>query len=362
MEEVILFKLPKQRKQTTSAFQTLIFLLLLTLSLSLPVISSAKASPADELGANSQQVGDLQAQAGQLDANYRQALSDLVAVDSEVGRYNSEIQSATARRDELKSEIAAAQKSLTQEQADLADKQTALEKRLRVSYKSDDTGYLEVMLGAGDFSEFLNRVDMINMIAEDDRRLIASINEAKQSQEQKLAALNQSQADLAGLLDQLDAAQSNLISAREEQKGVVASLQSRLQSNQNQISQLRAEAADIEARMAQMQNAASSTPAAAAEPGPQSPPPPAARGASFTMTATAYCLGGTTATGMPVGRGIIAVDPEVIPLGSRVNVSGYGDAIAADTGGAIVGNRIDVWLPCDEAYSWGVRDVTLTVY
>ena len=65
---------------------------------------------------------------------------------------------------------------------------------------------------------------------------------------------------------------------------------------------------------------------------------------------------------MPVGRGIIAVDPSVIPLGSRVHVSGYGDAIAADTGGAIQGNIIDVWLPCGEAYSWGRRTVTVTVY
>jgi 3D (Asp-Asp-Asp) domain-containing protein len=65
---------------------------------------------------------------------------------------------------------------------------------------------------------------------------------------------------------------------------------------------------------------------------------------------------------MPVGRGIIAVDPNVIPLGSRVHVSGYGDAIAADTGGAIHGNIVDVWLPCGEAYAWGRRTVTITVY
>ena len=88
---------------------------------------------------------------------------------------------------------------------------------------------------------------------------------------------------------------------------------------------------------------------------------PRGGGSSFTVEATAYCLGGTTATGMPVGRGVIAVDPGVIPLGSRVHVSGYGDAIAADTGGAIQGNRIADWLPSCEAYYWCRRTVTVPV-
>lgn len=76
--------------------------------------------------------------------------------------------------------------------------------------------------------------------------------------------------------------------------------------------------------------------------------------------ATAYCLEGTTANGMQSGPGIIAVDPSIIPLGSSVFVSGYGSAIAADTGGAIVGNRIDVWLPCGAAIAWGVRSVSVS--
>jgi 3D (Asp-Asp-Asp) domain-containing protein len=69
----------------------------------------------------------------------------------------------------------------------------------------------------------------------------------------------------------------------------------------------------------------------------------------FTMVATAYTPWtatayptGRTATGIAAGYGIVAVDPRVIPLGSHVFVPGYGLAIAADTGGAIIGNRIDL--------------------
>lgn len=83
--------------------------------------------------------------------------------------------------------------------------------------------------------------------------------------------------------------------------------------------------------------------------------------------ATAYSNHSTTATGrMPVrnngGLSTIAVDPSVIPLGSKVFVEGYGYAIAADTGGAIKGNKIDIYLnSSSECNAWGVRSVNLLV-
>jgi 3D (Asp-Asp-Asp) domain-containing protein len=63
------------------------------------------------------------------------------------------------------------------------------------------------------------------------------------------------------------------------------------------------------------------------------------------FTATCYALRGTTASGLPVGPDIVAVDRRVVPLGTRLFVEGEGERIAADTGGAIVGRRIDVWKP-----------------
>jgi 3D (Asp-Asp-Asp) domain-containing protein len=51
---------------------------------------------------------------------------------------------------------------------------------------------------------------------------------------------------------------------------------------------------------------------------------------------------GRTATGLRIGHGVVAVDPRFIPLGTRLYIEGYGYAVAADTGGAIKGNRIDL--------------------
>jgi 3D (Asp-Asp-Asp) domain-containing protein len=59
---------------------------------------------------------------------------------------------------------------------------------------------------------------------------------------------------------------------------------------------------------------------------------------------------------------VIAVDPKVIPLGTRVYVEGYGYAIAGDTGGAIKGNKIDVFITTkEEALKWGRRTVKIKI-
>ncbi len=91
----------------------------------------------------------------------------------------------------------------------------------------------------------------------------------------------------------------------------------------------------------------------------------------LTMTATAYSandggISGVTATGVDLNKNpdakVIAVDPSVIPLGSKVYVEGYGVATAADTGGAIKGNKIDVFVAKkSDANNWGVRTVNVKV-
>lgn len=87
----------------------------------------------------------------------------------------------------------------------------------------------------------------------------------------------------------------------------------------------------------------------------------------ITMNATAYTPAdgdgnGITASGMVAQRGVVAVDPSVIPLGTRLYIPGYGEAIAADTGGAIQGNRIDLLMDTyGEAMDFGRRNVEVYV-
>jgi 3D (Asp-Asp-Asp) domain-containing protein len=90
--------------------------------------------------------------------------------------------------------------------------------------------------------------------------------------------------------------------------------------------------------------------------------------AALRMVATAYtaaCGGcsGTTALGRPAGHGVVAVDPHYIPLGTHLYIPGYGHALAADTGGAIQGNRIDLGFDTHgDALRFGRRPVVVYVF
>lgn len=82
----------------------------------------------------------------------------------------------------------------------------------------------------------------------------------------------------------------------------------------------------------------------------------------FTCTAYAYVAGGYGASGNPAVVGTVAVDPSIIPLGTRLYVEGYGYAIANDTGGNIIGYTLDLVMDTEyECYQWGVRTVNVYI-
>lgn len=91
----------------------------------------------------------------------------------------------------------------------------------------------------------------------------------------------------------------------------------------------------------------------------------AVKSKAMNFSATCYCLRGKTASGAYVRRGIVAADPRVLPLGTRISISGSshsGTYVVADTGGAIKGRRLDIWVPsCSEAFTFGRRSVSVTV-
>lgn len=105
---------------------------------------------------------------------------------------------------------------------------------------------------------------------------------------------------------------------------------------------------------------------------PEVPPPaptaqaPARPATPLVFTATAYCTGTVTASGIPVSKGMVAADPAVLPLGTRIRITraaAYnGTYWVLDTGGAIRKHRLDLYIPdCDAARQFGRRSVHVTV-
>jgi 3D (Asp-Asp-Asp) domain-containing protein len=97
--------------------------------------------------------------------------------------------------------------------------------------------------------------------------------------------------------------------------------------------------------------------------GPAHGRPAAETAYRLKVDAVAYYLPGRTALGVPVRKGVVAVDPTLIPLGTKLHIPGYGPGLAADVGTAIKGRIIDLWFPSTAAArKWGRRTVTITVY
>ena len=95
-------------------------------------------------------------------------------------------------------------------------------------------------------------------------------------------------------------------------------------------------------------------------------PPRAERPKQLEFEATAYSLQGKTASGITVRKGIVAADPAVLPIGSRIRVSGAGahsgEYVVADTGRSIKGREIDIYMPDqNEAVRFGRRSVRVEV-
>ncbi|MCF8887520.1 MULTISPECIES: 3D domain-containing protein [Priestia] len=182
---------------------------------------------------------------------------------------------------------------------------------------------------------------------------------AEQTQEEQ----QQAQAEQA----QKEQQQAQAEQAQKEQQ------QAQAEQAQKEQQQAQAEQAQKEQQQAQAEQAQKEQQQAQAQQQQQQPAESSqqASGKSMTVEATAYtanCAGcsGTTATGVDLkanpNQKVIAVDPSVIPLGSKVYVEGYGEAVAADTGGAIKGNRIDVFVPAEgDAQQFGRKSVKITV-
>ncbi|MHA7743084.1 3D domain-containing protein [Priestia aryabhattai] len=196
---------------------------------------------------------------------------------------------------------------------------------------------------------------------------------AEQSQEEQQQAQTE-QAQKEQQQAQAEQAQKQQQQAQAEQ-AQKEQQQAQAEQAQKQQQQAQAEQAQKQQQQAQAEQAQKEQQQAQAEQAQKQQQPAEssqqASGKSMTVEATAYtanCAGcsGTTATGVDLkanpNQKVIAVDPSVIPLGSKVYVEGYGEAVAADTGGAIKGNRIDVFVPSEgDAQQFGRKSVKITV-
>ncbi|HDR7351305.1 3D domain-containing protein [Bacillus wiedmannii] len=307
----------------------------------------------------------------------------------------------------------------------LARKDIMRKRMVSVQNSSNTSLVVEVVVESKNFADFLQRMNAVSTILEADKEILRlqeqdlrQIEEDKKTIDEKEASLVVDKQKLAKaqaeLQDNLKKRQDNLQTVQAKYNQVASQLnlaaeeKAKIESNMKAVQETIAreqeaariaaeERAKAEAAAKAEQEALAKAQADVAEKQkqeqaskpaqtknnnssvePAQPSKPTAGGREIYVHATAYTAdpaengygpgqqvysawGGYNLTANP-GMKLIAVDPSVIPLGSRVYVEGYGEAIAADTGGAIKGHKIDVLMP-DKASSskWGRKNVKLTI-
>jgi 3D (Asp-Asp-Asp) domain-containing protein len=321
---------------------------------------------------------DAQAELERLEQAERSAVLELYAAEASLAAAQRELDAADARAASLKARERQVERRVVLVRGSLEIAERRVAETLRALYvEGDRADPIAVLLGAESLDAALEGLDGLAYAVRQNRRLGAQLTERHAELETALAdvrraraAADEARAGAAGAAEALEAAAAG-------KAATLSRIRSQSAGARAELASLEAQAAEAQRLSVELTRAAGSEPVAAgadagsrteaADAPPVTPEPPAAAapGASTTLLvdAVAYHLPGRTASGLPVGVGVIAVDPTVIPLGTRVFVPGYGPAVAADVGSAIKGNIIDLWMPSTaQALAWGRRAVTITIY
>lgn len=324
---------------------------------------------------------------------------DLNKLKTEISKNNKDIKENISQIDSEKSRMEKLIKEVQSSQ-DLANK------RLRTMYINGySKNIIGILLTSGSFSDFFYKYEAVKRVVSYDKRLFNELVEKKKvlneninkldikrqqlqhlknTNTENLKLLNEDKQKLEALIKQFE--QEKLSAAqliKENEEKLIAHALSVIDSKSSTISDVKGALQTLNSLMPQLSTDSVKKKAKdyidlgnkkladliakasqAAQPTSNST---YTYKATYAMTATAYSGGTLTAMGLkpvrdPDNLSTIAVDPTIIPLGTKVFIPGYGYAICSDTGGMIKGNIIDLYMnSITECLTWGRRPVTLYV-
>jgi len=315
-------------------------------------------------------VDRLQAESKQISSQRHAAVLEVYALDSRLAAARARLGSIELRIAEIRRQRGDVATQLRVARRGAVAEQQHLARRIHQLYERSEVDPVAILLGASSLDEALATIDDLDRVAADDRRVLQELRDARSKLTALEGALARQEGQLISLRDQAASTARALALARDARSRYLTQLARRQELTQKRISSIERQSQVAQRRSERLARPAREqveAPTAVQQPGTEADgaEPSALPGSERTLTvvATGYSIHGTTATGLPTGWGIAAVDPSVIPLGTRLTIPGYGEAIAADVGSAVQGATIDLWFPTvAQALAWGRQTVTIELH
>lgn len=349
----------------------------------LALVALAAVSVPAALAAGGPSVQSLRQRDQALAARSRSAVLGLYALQTKLARAQAELAAYEGQAATLRRERAAVATQLHVARRGVTISQRRLATRIRALYEQGSVDPLAVILGAESLDAAMTTLDGLGQMANGDRKVLEQLKGARSFLGALQLRLSERQRRLDAIVRATAATTRSLAGTQAERRTYIAGLTAQRRLTQTTIQRLESQAQAAQVKAQTLELASTSSPgldtttaaptyasgdAAPAAADPAATPASAAQpavstGRTITVVATGYALPGRTATGLPVGWGVVAVDPSVIPLGTRFSIPGYGEGVAADIGGAVRGTTIDLWFPSvAQAQAWGRRTVTISLH
>ena len=318
-----------------------------------PAFGGANATP---------HIASLRSHDAQIEARSRSAALSLYALDHRLAVANAQLRDLHHRAQSLESARRVLQLQIRIARQSTAVAQRSLAERLRTLYEQGSVEPIEILFGSKNLDDAMTNLDNLSRMSQEGQDDLAALKSAKAHLATAASSLARQESELAAATRAAQASATALATTRAQRTAYIRSLASEHRMTRNAIASAEASARAAQARSIVVAAAPESAPVSEAAAVVVRTKTVTA-GRALTVVATGYALGGRTSTGLHVGWGVAAVDPSVIPLGTHMTVPGYGEAVAADVGGAVRGSVIDLWFPSvAQANAWGRRSVTVVLH